>query len=71
MGMATTNMLATAIAAKDKDRAKKIMAHAVFISFALGIALMITQSVFALKVLTFLSGSAVESIPHSLKYVKV
>lgn len=71
MGMATTNLYATAISEGDVNKQRKVLSHATIISIGLGIFLFAIQYIFAKPLVTILAGSAVESIPYALSYSRI
>jgi Na+-driven multidrug efflux pump len=71
MGMATTNLFATAIAENDVPKQKKVLSHATIIATGLGFLLFAVQYIFAKPLVTVLAGSAVESIPYALAYSRI
>lgn len=71
MGMATTNLYATAISEGDVKKQRKVLSHATIISIGLGLFLFAIQYTFAKPIVTILAGSAVESIPYALSYAKI
>jgi Na+-driven multidrug efflux pump len=71
MGMATTNLYATAISEGDENKQRKVLSHATIISIGLGLFLFAIQYTFAKPLVTVLAGSAVESIPYALSYARI
>ena len=71
MGMATTNLYATAISEGDVNKQRKVLSHATIISIGLGLFLFAIQYTFAKPLVTILAGSAVESIPYALSYSRI
>jgi Na+-driven multidrug efflux pump len=71
MGMATTNLYATAISEGDVNKQRKVLSHATIISIGLGLLLFAIQYTFAKPLVTILAGSAVESIPYALSYARI
>lgn len=71
VGMATTNLYATAISEGDRPKQRKVLSHATIIAFALGILLFAIQYTLAPMMMKILAGSAVDSIPYALKYSKI
>eukprot|EP01041_Mallomonas_annulata_P009626 gene9626-20009_t len=72
MGMATTNLYATALSEGDKKKSYQVLSQAAVIAAVLGTILGIVQFIFANEVLTMLSGSSAhEIVPLASKYVKI
>jgi Na+-driven multidrug efflux pump len=71
MGMATTNLFATAIAENDVPKQKKVLSHATIIATGLGLLLFAVQYIFAKPLVTVFAGSAVQSIPYALAYSRI
>jgi Na+-driven multidrug efflux pump len=71
MGMATTNLYATAISEGDVNKQRKVLSHATIISIGLGLFLFAIQYTFAKPLVTVLAGSAMESIPYALSYARI
>ena len=71
VGMATTNLYATAISEGDRTKQRKVLSHATIIALALGILLFSIQYTCAPMMMKILAGSAKETIPYALRYSRI
>jgi Na+-driven multidrug efflux pump len=71
IGMATTNLYASAISEGDVAKQKKVLNHALIISFGFGVMLFVAQTLLAKRFITLLAGSALASIPYALQYARI
>lgn len=71
MGIATNNLYVSARSKGNDEEAQNVVSHALVISLVIGIVLFIGQFIFAKGAITFLAGSAVETIPYALKYSQI
>ena len=71
VGMATTNLYATAISEGDRSKQRKVLSHATIIALALGILLFSIQYTCAPVMMRILAGSAKETIPYALRYSRI
>ena len=71
VGMATTNLYATAISDGDRSKQRKVLSHATIIASAMGALLFAVQYAFAPTMMRVLAGTAVESIPYAITYSKI
>lgn len=70
LGVATTNLFATALADKNVEEQKTITSHSLFISLYIGILLNVAQYTLAPILMRTLSGTAVNSIPYAIEYCR-
>jgi len=72
LGMATTNLYATALNEGKRDKRLRVLTESLFIAAILGTLLGSIQFIFAHPVISLLSGiSAAEVLPYGMKYVRI
>lgn len=68
LAVATTNLLATAIADSDKEESQRVVSHALAIAVCVGIGIVLVVQGFGAQMMALTAGSNPEVIPAALKY---
>ena len=71
VGIATTNLYATALSEKSPAAARTTLSHAIVISAYFGVLLFVAQFALAPVVIRQLCGAAVDSVPYGVVYSRV
>lgn len=71
IGIATTNLYATALNEKNDIKAQQCLSHATISSLFLGVALGLLQYVLAPSIITVMAGVSTEIVPYGVKYARI